>query len=87
MLCGLGVPSLRLLWGAVQNRQLYIVRMYCKTFIFFPSIFQFFFNDLHDLPPKKNYMHLPQKKLHNLAIFLYTTYIFHEGDDHRRFMA
>ena len=30
VLCGLGVPSLRSLWGAVRNRQLYILRMYCK---------------------------------------------------------
>ena len=35
VLCGLGVPSLRLLWGAVRNQQLYILRMYCKTSIFF----------------------------------------------------
>ena len=25
---------------------------------------------------KKNYTHLPQKKLHDWTIFLYTTYIF-----------
>ena len=40
MLCGLGVPLLRSLWGAVQNRQLYILRMYCKGWISFDfSIF------------------------------------------------
>ena len=35
MLCGLGVPLLRSLWGAIRNRQLYILRMYCKVCISF----------------------------------------------------
>ena len=35
MLCGLRVPSLRSLWGAVRNRRLYILRMYCKGCISF----------------------------------------------------
>ena len=28
--CGLGVPSLRSLWGDLRNGQLYILRIYCK---------------------------------------------------------
>ena len=35
MLCGLGVPSLTSLWGAVRNRQLFILRTYCKSCISF----------------------------------------------------
>ena len=30
VVCGLGVPSLRSLWGAIRNRQLYILHTYCK---------------------------------------------------------
>ena len=70
MLCGLGIPLLRSLWGAVRNRQLYILSMYCKSCISFN--FSILFFNLHDLPQEKNYTHLPQKKfnffynLHNL---------------------
>ena len=35
LLCGLGVPSVRSLWGAVRNPQLYILRTYCKSCISF----------------------------------------------------
>ena len=58
MLCGLGVPSLRSLWGAVRNQQLYILRMYCKGWISFNfSIFFIIYTSyskkkLHDLPQK-----------------------------------
>ena len=51
MHCGLGVPSLRSLWGAVRNRQLYILLMYCKSCISFN--FSIVFYNLHGLPPKK----------------------------------
>ena len=55
MLCGLGVPSLRSFWDAVRNRQLYILRMYCRSSISF---------NLHDLLPKKNtHTHLLPKKI------------------------
>ena len=60
VLCGLGVPSLRSLSGAVQNRQLYILRMYCKSCISFN--FQFFHN-LHDLPQKKFQAVTAKKKI------------------------
>ena len=52
MLCGLGIPSLRSLWGAVRNRQLYILQKwhYCgKNFT--------------RLYSKKNYEALLQKKI------------------------
>ena len=40
VLCGLDVPSLRLLWGAIWNRQLYILCRYYKSCILFKfSIF------------------------------------------------
>ena len=66
-LCGLGVPSLRSLWGAVRNGQLYILRMYCKSCIYFN--FSNFFCDSHDLPQTKNYTHLPQKEITPLDDF------------------
>ena len=75
MLCGLGVPSLRSLWGAVWNRRLYILRMYCKGCISFN--FSIFFYNLHHLPQKKiHFARLPQKNNTRLDNFLYTTYIF-----------
>ena len=61
VLCGLGVPSLRSLWGAVRNRQLYILRMYCKGCISFNfSIFFIIYTTyrkkkLHAFTAKKNY--------------------------------
>ena len=77
VLCGLGVPSLRSLWGAVRNRQLYILRMYCKGCISF--IFQFFLRFTR-LTAKKNITRIyRKKKLHDETIFLYTTYIFHSN--------
>ena len=51
VLGGLSIPSLRSLWGAVRNWQLYILRTCCKSCFFFPT-FQFSFS-LHDLPQKK----------------------------------
>ena len=68
MLCGLGVPSLRSLWGAVLNRQLYILRMCCKRCNSF---------NFSRLTEKKDYMHLPQKQIHDLTFFLYMSYILH----------
>ena len=98
MLCGLSVPSLRLLWGAVRNRQLYILRMYCTGCISFNfSIFfiiyttyrkkklhtltakkeiQFLFYNSHDLPQKKNYTHLLQKKNYTARRFFCTQLTF-----------
>ena len=81
VLCGLGVPSLRSLWGVVRNRQLYVLRMYRKNCISFNFSFLFFNNlttcrkkKLHVFTPKKkllfflNKLHnLLQKKLHALA--------------------
>ena len=75
MLCGLGVPSLRSLCGAVRNRQLYILRMYCKGCI--SHNFSIFFiihtaynkKQLHAFSATKNCM--------TRRFFLYTTYIFH----------
>ena len=70
MLCGLGVPSLRSLWGAVRNRQLYILRMYCKGWISFN--FSIFFYNLHDLQQKKkNYTTYSKKKN---SIFFYNSH-------------
>ena len=54
VLCGFGIPSLRLLWGAVRNRQ-------CKSCISPPSIFQFFFYNLHVSPQEHKYTSLPKK--------------------------
>ena len=75
MLCGLGVPSLRSLWGAVRNHQLYILRMYCKGCISFNfSIFFIIYMTYHKKkltrPYRKkkfnffsNSHDLPQKKI------------------------
>ena len=92
MLCGPNVPSLWSVWGAVRNRQLCIVCMYCKGCIFFLSIFQFFQN-LHNLTQKNNSfffiliytayrekktrIYNQKKKMPDVTIFLYTSYIFH----------
>ena len=60
MLCGPSVSSLRSLWGAIRNRQLYMLRMYCKGCIFFNfSIFFIIYTTyrkkkLHALTAKKN---------------------------------
>ena len=69
MLCGLGVPSLRSLWGAVRNRQLYILRMYCKGWISFN--FSIFFIIYTTYSKKKKLHNLPQK-LKN-SIFFYNS--------------
>ena len=60
VLCGLGVPSLRSLWGAVRNR-LYILRTYCKSCISFNFQFFFIINTTYRQKRKK-YTHSPQKK-------------------------
>ena len=70
MLCGLGVPSLRSLWGAVRNRQLYILRMYCKGWISFN--FSIFFIIYTTYSKKKKLHDLPQK-LKN-SIFFYNSH-------------
>ena len=57
---GLGVPSLRSLWGAVRNRQLYILRMCGKGCISFN--FSIFFIIYTTYRKKKKYTPLPQKK-------------------------
>ena len=73
VLCGPGVPSLGSLWGAIQNRQLYILRMYCKGCISFN--FSIFFLKFTPLTAKKNYAPLPQKqKKFNFFFIIYTTY-------------
>ena len=58
VLCGLGVPSLRSLWGVVWNRQLYILRTCCKSCIFL----SIFFYSYTFLLQKKNDTTLPQTK-------------------------
>ena len=60
MLCGLGVPALRSLWGAVQNRYLYILRMYCKSCISFNFLILIY--NLHGLPQKTITRHYRKKK-------------------------
>ena len=65
-------------WGAVRNRQLYFVRLYCKSCMFFFSfnfsIFSIFYTTYHG----KKITHIyREKKLHDLTIFLYTKYIFY----------
>ena len=74
VLCGPGVPSLRLLWGAIRNRQLYILHIYCKGWISFN--FSIFFI-IYTIYRKKKLHAFTEKKLHDLTIFSYTTYIFH----------
>ena len=72
MHCGLGILSLRLLWGAVRNWQLYILRMYCKGCISFN--FSFFLIIYTTYCKKKNnYTSLPQKKTIFFAM-IYTIY-------------
>ena len=70
MLCGLGVPSLRSLWGAVRNRQLYILRMYCKGWISFN--FSIFFIIYTTYSKKKKLHDLQQKKKN--SIFFYNSH-------------
>ena len=70
MLCGPGVPSLRSLWGAIRNRQLYILRMYCKGWISFN--FSIFFIIYTTYSKKKKLHDLPQK-LKN-SIFFYNSH-------------
>ena len=72
MLCGLGVPSLRSLWGAVQNRQLYILRMYCKGWISFN--FSIFFIIYTTYSKKKKLHDLQQKKKIQFFFIIHTTY-------------
>ena len=45
MLYGLGVPSLWSIWGAIRNRQSFIVRMCCKSCV--SLNFSIFFHYLH----------------------------------------
>ena len=66
MLCGLGVPSLRSLWGAVRNQQLYILRMYCKGSISFN--FSIFFM-IHTTYSKKKLHAFTTKKITRLDGF------------------
>ena len=70
MLCGLGVPSLRSLWGAVRNRQLYILRMYCKGWISFN--FSIFFIIYTTYSKKKKITRLTAKKKN--SIFFYNSH-------------
>ena len=91
VLCELGVPSLRSIWGAVRNRQLYILRMYCKGWISFNfSIFLIIYTTYRKKKitrltakiKKFSFFHnshafTAKKKLHDYPVFLYTTYIFH----------
>ena len=70
MLCGLGVPSLRSLWGAVRNRQLYTLRMYCKGWISFN--FSIFFIIYTTYSKKKKLHDLQQKKKN--SIFFYNSH-------------
>ena len=73
MLCGLGVPSLRSLWGAVRNRQLYILRMYCKGWISFNfSIFFIIYTTYSK--KKKNYTTYSKKKKIQFFFIIHTTY-------------
>ena len=72
MLCGLGVPSLRSLWGAVRNRQLYILRMYCKGWISFN--FSIFFIIYTTYSKKKNYTTYSKKKKIQFFFIIHTTY-------------
>ena len=65
--CGLGVPSLRLLWGAVRNRQWYILCAYCKSCIFFSNIRICFTNYMTCRGKKVTRI---ERKLHTLTIFL-----------------
>ena len=53
--------------GAVQKRQLCILRMYCKSWFFFPSFFPFFFNN-----------HTPycEKNLHAPTIFFSLVFVY-----------
>ena len=61
MLCGLSVPLLWPLRGAVLNLQLYIVRIHC-------------FNNLHDLPQKKLHAFTALKNNSIFFLMIYTTY-------------
>ena len=72
MLGGLGVPSLRSLWGAVRNQQLYILRMYCKGCISFN--FSFFFKICTTYRKRK--ITLPYRKNKKIQFFfvIHTTY-------------
>ena len=71
MLCGLGVPSLRSLWGAVRNRRLYILRMYCRGCISFN--FSVFFIIYTTYRNKK--LHALTAKIKNANFFIiHTTY-------------
>ena len=53
-------------WGAVQNRQLYILCTYRKSGIIVEKHFC----------KNKNYTNLPQKKIHGWTVFLYQGCIF-----------
>ena len=73
VLCGPGVPSLRSLWGAIRNRQLYILRMYCKGCISFN--FSIFFI-IYATYRKNEKITLPYRKNKKIQFFLiiHTTY-------------
>ena len=65
--CGLNVPSLRSLWGAVRNRQLYILRMYCKSCISFN--FSIFLRRIYTTYRKKKLHAFTAKKILRLDVF------------------
>ena len=67
MLCGPGVPSLRSLWGAIRNWQLYILRMYCKGCKFFN--FSIFFI-IYTTYRKNKKITLPYRKTKKFNFFL-----------------
>ena len=70
VLCGPGVPLLRSLWGAIRNRQLYTLRMYCKGCISFN--FSIFFI-IYTTYRKKN-LHALTAKKKSIFFIIYTTY-------------
>ena len=60
---GPGVPSLRSLWGAIRNRQLYILCMYCKGCVSFN--FPIFFIIYTTYRKKKITRPYRKKKIHD----------------------
>ena len=60
VLCEPGVPSLRSLWGAIRNRQLYILHMYCKGCISFK--FSIFFEIIYTTYEKNTRPYRKNKK-------------------------
>ena len=72
---GLGVPSLRLLWGALQNRQLYILHMDCKSCI--SLSFSIFFIIYTTYRKKKLHAFTAKKTFHDLTFFLHVLHFSH----------